>query len=127
MTKRTEAAIERWHEAVNSKDISRAREVVTNPVVVEGTKGAGPISPDGFADWITRSGIELRARSYHPITERVVVVEQDARWPRQGPEWLRVATMFRVTGDRVSAALRFSEVRAAVEFASRYRELAATE
>jgi len=122
----SEAAVGRWHEAVNTQDLDAARSVVADPLVVNGPKGAGPISPDGFADWITRSGISVRARSWHPITDRVIVVEQDARWP-QDPAWVRVATVFRADGDRVSAALRFPDLQAALEFALPHTELAATE
>ena len=35
---------------------------VGDPVVVFGPKGAGPISPADFADWVARSGIRLRPR-----------------------------------------------------------------
>ena len=38
-----------------------------------------------------------------------------------------VATVFRATGDRVSAALRFPDLRAALDFAHLYAELAATD
>jgi hypothetical protein len=122
----TELAVGRWHDAVNTADPAGARLAVTDPIVVSGPQGAGPITGDGFADWITRSGIELRARSWHPISDRVMVVEQDARWP-DAQTWTRVATVFRATGDRVSAALRFPDLRAALDFAHLYAELAATE
>lgn len=102
----TEAAIGRWHDAVNSKDLTAALGTVTNPIVINGPKGAGPITDEGFVEWITRSGITLRPRSYHPITDRVIVVEQDAQWPADA-EPTRLATLFRATGDQVSAALRF--------------------
>ncbi|MEV0591354.1 MarR family winged helix-turn-helix transcriptional regulator [Nonomuraea cavernae] len=122
----TQVAIERWHAAVNSKDPAAARLVVCDPTVVSGPKGAGPITPDEFIDWVMRSGIELRATSWHPISDRVMVVEQDARWP-QGAGWTCVATVFRVTGDQVSAALRFPDLHAALEFARVHAELVATE
>ncbi|MFD9942855.1 hypothetical protein ACFWYW_54205 [Nonomuraea sp. NPDC059023] len=125
-SERTEAAVGRWHEVVNGGDLDGVRAVVADPVVVNGPKGSGPITPGDFAGWIVRSGIELRPRSWHPVNERVVVVEQDARWP-QDREWSRVATVFRASGDRVSAALRFPELRAALEFARLYADLAATE
>jgi hypothetical protein len=121
-----EEAIARWHAAVNAADLDAAWHLVTDPIVVNGPKGAGPISPDAFADWIIQSGIALRPRSYHPISARVLVVEQDARWPKD-TSWTRVATMFRVSEARVSAALRFGDLHAALEFAYLYRELAATE
>lgn len=126
MTAATEEAIVRWHDVVNAADLEAARRAVTDPIVVSGPKGSGPISPDEFANWITRSGIAVRPRSYHPISARVLVVEQDARWPKN-IAWTRVATMFRVTDARVSAALRFANLRSALEFSYLYRELAATD
>lgn len=122
----TENAIGRWHEVVNSKDLDGACRAVSDPIVVNGPKGVGPITPAGFADWITRSGIEMRAKSWHPINDRVMVVEQEARWP-QSKGWSRLATVFRATDDRVSAALRFPDLRAALTFAYLCAELAATE
>ncbi|MFI0422981.1 MarR family transcriptional regulator [Spongiactinospora sp. 9N601] len=126
MAERTEAAIGRWHEVVNAGDLAAARGVVADQVVVNGPKGAGVITAEGFAEWIARSGIRLRPRAWHPVGDRVMVVEQDARWP--GDEaWSQVATVFRVTGDRVSTALRFSDLRAALDFASIHPGLAETE
>jgi hypothetical protein len=122
----TKAAIASWHDAVNSADLDRARTIVTDPIVVNGPRGAGPITPDGFASWITSSGIVLQPRSYHPISDRVLVVEQDAIWP-QDTTPQRVATVFRATAGKISAALRFPTLHEALEFAHLYRELAATE
>ena len=122
----TERAVARWHEIVNAADLDAAREAVSDPIVVNGPKGAGPVSPAEFAEWITRSGIHLSPRSYHPVSEHVLVVEQDARWPQDGPA-TRVATVFRTHGGRVSAALRFPTLAEALEFAFLYREMAVTE
>lgn len=122
----TEDAIARWHEAVNRKDLAAAKNTVTSRVVINGPKGAGPITAAEFVEWITRSGIKLRPTSYHPITDRVIVVEQEARWP-EDPTPTCLATLFRATGDRVSASLRFLELRQALEFAYLYTELVATE
>lgn len=100
--------------------------VVTDPIVVLGPKGAGPITPAGFADWVQRSGIRLVPRSWHPISERLMVVEQDATWPHSDA-LTRVATLFRVSGDKVSAALRLPDLTSALELAHICREMAATE
>lgn len=122
----TETAIAHWHDAVNRQDLKAALGAVTNPVVINGPKGAGPITDEAFVEWIIRSGIALRPRSYHPISGRVMVVEQDAQWPADIKP-TRVATVFRTTGTQVSAALRFPALRPALEFAHLYTELAATE
>ncbi|HZX08946.1 hypothetical protein [Kribbella sp.] len=119
-----EGAINRWHQRVNDRQATA--EAVTDPVVVLGPKGAGPITPDGFADWVERSGITLVPRSWHPISDRMMVVEEDASWPDSAAP-TRVATVFRVTGDKVSAALRLPDLRQALELAYICRELAATE
>lgn len=111
-----EEAVHRWHEAVDRRSAEAARVAVTDPVVVLGPKGAGRISADDFVDWIDRSGITLTARSWHPVGRRYLVVEQDARWPEgEGPT--RVATVFRSSEGRVSAALRLPDLRSALDLA----------
>lgn len=119
-------AINRWHAVVNGGDLGAAALAVTDPVVVLGPKGAGPITPGEFADWVLRSGIKLIPRSWHPVSDRLMVVEEDATWPR-GETPAQVATLFRITGDRVSAALRLPDVKSALELACICREMAATE
>ncbi|TCC23632.1 hypothetical protein [Kribbella speibonae] len=121
-----EGAINRWHQQVNAGDLEAVVGVVSDPVVVLGPKGAGPITPAGFADWVERSGIRLVPRSWHPVSERLMVVEEDASWP-ESPAPTRVATLFRVTGDKVSAALRLPDLKQALQLAYICRELAATE
>jgi hypothetical protein len=121
-----EGAINRWHAAVNGADLAAAQRAVTDPVVVLGPKGAGPITSGEFADWVQRSGITLVPRSWHPVSDRLMVVEEDATWPR-GSTPFRVATLFRITGDRVSAALRLPDVKSALDLAYICREMAATE
>lgn len=121
-----EEAINEWHAAVNSGDLRRSAEAVGDPIVVLGPKGAGPISSDQFADWVERSGIRLVPRSWHPISDRLMVVEEDATWPEnQTPT--RVATVFRVTDGRATAALRLPDLRSALDLAYICREMAATE
>lgn len=120
-----ETPILNWHDAVNTADLERAREVVSDPVVITGPKGSGGISADDFAGWIARSGIHLQPVNWHPVAGDVAVVEQDATWP-ETPEPVRVATMFRVSGERVSAALRFPDLEQALAFATLYAALAET-
>lgn len=121
-----EGAINRWHAAVNGGDLGGAELAVTNPIVVLGPRGAGPITPGEFADWVRRSGIRLVPRSWHPISNRLMVVEEDATWP-QAAAPARVATLFRITGVRVSAALRLPDLKSALELGYICREMAATE
>jgi hypothetical protein len=121
-----DGAINRWHERVNDGDLEAVAGVVSDPVVVLGPKGAGPIDPAEFADWVERSGIKLVPRSWHPVSERLMVVEEDASWPESSAR-TRVATVFRVSGDKVSAALRLPDLNAALELAYVCREMAATE
>ncbi|MFT4265384.1 MAG: hypothetical protein QM572_18540 [Nocardioides sp.] len=121
-----EEAINEWHDAVSSGDLRRSAAAVRDPVVVLGPKGAGPISPEQFAGWVERSGIRLVPRSWHPISGRLMVVEEEATWPEnQAPT--RVATVFRVAGGKVSAALRLPDLRSALDLAYICREMAATE
>lgn len=125
MTTRLEETIGQWHASVNDGDLRRSASAVGNPIVVLGPKGAGPITPDQFADWVSRSGIRLVPRSWHPISEQLMVVEQDATWP-QNEEPTRVATVFRVSGTKVTAALRLPNLRSALDLAFICREMAAT-
>lgn len=55
-----------------------------------------------------------------------MVVEEDATWP-ENQKPTRVATVFRVAGGKVTAALRLPELRAALDLAYICREMAATE
>lgn len=121
-----EQAISEWHAGVNAGDLRRSAAAVGDPVVVLGPKGAGPITPDQFADWVERSGIRLVPRSWHPISERLMVVEEDATWPENRTP-TRVATVFRVADAKVTAALRLPDLRSALDMAYLCREMAATE
>ncbi|MBM2614069.1 hypothetical protein JIG36_00680 [Actinoplanes sp. LDG1-06] len=121
-----EAAINEWHASVNAGDTGRAARAVGDPIVVLGPRGAGPITPAQFGEWVERSGIRLVPRSWHPVSDRLMVVEEDATWPG-GAAPTRVATVFRVAGDKVTAALRLPDLKAALELAYLCREMAATE
>lgn len=121
-----EAAVNEWHASVNEGDPRRSARAVGDPVVVLGPKGAGPITPDQFAEWVRRSRIRLVPRSWHPVSDRLVVVEEDATWPGSTTP-TRVATVFRVSGAKVTAALRLPDLRSALELAYLCREMAATE
>ena len=120
-----ETVILSWHDAVNMANLELVRESVSDPVVVTGPKGGGAISADAFTEWVTRSGIRLQPVNWHPVAEGVAVVEQDATWP-EAPNPVRVATMFRVSKGRVSAALRFPDLDEALTFATLYAALVET-
>lgn len=126
MESRLEEAVNAWHAAVNAGDLTGSAAAVGDPVVVLGPKGAGPITPGQFAEWVDRSGIRLVPRSWHPISERLMVVEEDATWP-ENQKPTQVATVFRVAGTKVTAALRLPDLRSALELAYVCREMAATE
>ena len=113
-----EEAIIAWHAAVDDRDMAAARAAVTDPVDVSGPRGSGPIPAAEFADWIVRSGIRLRPVSWHPVTDDIVVVEQEATWPGN-PDPAAVATVFRVRDGRVSLAHRFASFDEAHHMARR--------
>lgn len=121
-----ESAITEWHASVNAGDLQRSAMAVGDPIVVLGPKGAGPLTSEQFAEWVERSGIRLVPRSWHPVSERLMVVEEDATWPDNDTP-TRVATVFRVSGDKVTAALRLPDLRSALELAHTCREMAATQ
>ncbi|MBO0867163.1 MAG: hypothetical protein J2P15_01225 [Micromonosporaceae bacterium] len=121
-----EAAIDRWHASVNDGNLESSARAVGDPVVVLGPKGAGAITPEQFAEWVDRSGIRLVPLSWHPVSERLMVVEEEASWPESNRP-ARVATVFRVTGGKVTAALRLPDLKSALELAYICREMAASE
>ncbi|MEU0070672.1 hypothetical protein ABZ027_14190 [Streptomyces sp. NPDC006332] len=121
-----EAAINEWHASVNDGDLERSARAVGAPIVVLGPKGAGPLTPEQFAEWVERSGIKLIPRSWHPVSESLMVVEEDATWPESTAP-TRVATLFRVAGEKVTASLRLPDLKSALELAYICREMAATE
>lgn len=103
--------VREWHRAVNERDSEAARSVAADGVLLGGPRG----QTTGIArllDWIGHSGIRLTPVSWHPVDEETVVVEQDATWPDRpdsgsGTAPVRLATLFRVEGGRVTAVLRF--------------------
>lgn len=119
-------AIEAWHAAVNAGDAQAAQATVGDPVVVLGPRGSGPLPPAEFAQWVVRSGIRLEPQAWLPVSERLMVVEQDATWPGSDRA-TRVATVFRVAGGTVTAALRLPGATEALELARVLRDMAATE
>jgi hypothetical protein len=126
MESNTEAAIIEWHASVNDGEPQQSAKAVGDPIVALRPDGAGPITPEQFADWVERSGIKLAPRSWHSISERLMVVEEDATWP-ESKAATRMATAFRVTGGKATASLRLPELRHALELTYICREMAASE
>lgn len=120
-----ETVIVNWHDAVNAANLEWARQTVSDPIVVSGPQGSGVISADEFTDWMIRSGIRMQPVNWHPVTSDIAVVEQDVTWP-ETPDLVRVATMFRIRHQHVSAALRFPDVEQALAFATLYAALVET-
>ncbi|MEO3764148.1 hypothetical protein [Streptomyces sp. B8F3] len=111
---------------MNEGDLHRSARAVGDPIVVLGPKGAGPITPEQFAEWVERSGVKLVPRSWHPVSDRLMVVEEHATWPESKTP-TRVATVFRATAGKVTAALRLPDLKAALELAYICREMALSE
>lgn len=120
-----EAVILNWHEAVNTADTRRTTQAVSDPIVISGPQGSGAISATEFSEWVIRSGIRLQPVNWHPVSEDIAVVEEDATWP-EAPDPVRVATVFRVDQGRVTAALRFPDLEQALAFAPLYAAMAET-
>jgi hypothetical protein len=121
-----EPAINEWHASVNDGDPERAARAVGDRIVVLGPRGAGAITAGQFSEWVRRSGITLHPRSWHPVGERLMVVEEDATWPGSAAP-ATVATVFRVAGGKVTAALRLPDLTQALALARLCRAMAATE
>ena len=116
----------RWHAALDAGDAEAAVGTVTDPLVVSGPRGAGPIAAAEFAGWMERSGVRLEARAWHAVGTRVTVVEQHATWPGDA-DGADVATCFVTAGGRVCAALRYPSADEALQVASAVAEVLALE
>ncbi|MBL8215043.1 MAG: nuclear transport factor 2 family protein [Bryobacterales bacterium] len=102
--------VREWHRAVNHRDFEALRAVVAEDIEMRGPKGA-ETGAGTLIEWVERSGIQLVANAYHPVSESAVIVEQDASWP--GSALMRVATLFRLKDDRITYAERFTSLDAA--------------
>jgi hypothetical protein len=114
--------VQEWHRVVNERDTGAASILATPDIELGGPKGV-QTGVSAFVEWIGRAGIYLEPTSYHPVSSDVVVVEQIASWPdnreadpKDAP--VKVATLFRLEGDRVAKAIRFGDLHAALEAAS---------
>jgi hypothetical protein len=118
-----EKLIRAWHDAVNNRDLTAARALVTDPVEVTGPRGTHTITAQAFADWIVASGIRLRPVSAHPVNDTTVVIEQEATWPDHAdPEAAATpptpaATLFRARGGALSTIRRFGSLPEALHAA----------
>lgn len=63
MRSELEEAVDGWHRAARSGDLTCAAMAVGEPIVVLELKGAGPNVPGEFAGWVERSGIRPVPRS----------------------------------------------------------------
>lgn len=105
--------LDRWHTAVNTRDLDAVRALTAEDVEVGGPRG----SARGIAvllDWVGASGIRLEPTGVFPVDGRRTVVAQDATWPGRpdhvpGTAPVDTATLFEVHGGRVTRVLRFDE------------------
>jgi hypothetical protein len=119
------APVREWHRAVNDGDIDALRAVACADIVMGGPKGEA-VGVATLLAWVEHAGIRLDPVSWHPVDEETVVVEQDATWPgnpateptEPGARPVRVATLFRLAGGYVAAALRFDDLHAALSAAN---------
>jgi hypothetical protein len=118
------APVRAWHRAVNAGDTDAARAVSADGIVMGGPKGE-TTGVATLVEWVGQSGIHLEPVDWHPVDGTTVVVEQDATWPgtgaagpQPGTAPVRVATLFRTDGQRVTAALRFDGLHEALAAAS---------
>lgn len=113
--------IRAWHEVVNRGASGSAATVATHDVTVGGPRGAA----EGLGvleGWIAGAGIHLVPVAWHEVSGRVVVVEEDATWPRRpgadpGAPAIRVATAYAVRDGKVAAILRHDSLEAAMDAA----------
>lgn len=105
--------LDRWHRAVNARDLDEVRAVTASDVEVGGPRGTAR-GLDACVEWVGSSGIRLEPTRAHSVDGRHTVVAQDATWPGRpdhvpGTAPVATATLFEVRDGRVSRILRFDE------------------
>jgi hypothetical protein len=116
--------VEAWHRAVNARVAEAAVAVATPDVRLGGPRGSAEGS-EVLRRWVEEAGLRLDPVACHAVSDRVVVVEEDATWPhRPGPSGapVRVATVYAVRDGRVAAVLRHDGLAAALDAAGRLSE-----
>ncbi|GGO44789.1 hypothetical protein GCM10012287_11150 [Streptomyces daqingensis] len=116
------APVREWHRAVNERDASAARAVAAEDIVMSGPRGETS-GVDSLAGWVEHAGIHLRAVSWHAVDGSTVIVEQDATWPsapHADPDAapVRLATLFRLRDDHITAVLRYDGLTQALTAAA---------
>src|SRR5215211_5199411 len=105
------SVIERFHHAVNKCDADAAAKLVTDDVEVGGPRGSAR-GVAALRGWVEHAGIQLTAgRTYR--RGDIVVVAQTARWSGDDTTHA-IATVFRLSGDLISAAIRYDDLAAAL-------------
>ena len=113
--------VEAWHRAVNARDAKAAVAVATPDLRLGGPRGSAE-GLEVLRRWVEEAGILLAPVAWHRVSDRVVVVEEDATWPlRPDPSDapVRVATVYAVRDGRIAAVLRHDGLEAAMEAARR--------
>ena len=95
------------------------RELSTERVEVAGPRGATVMAGEDLGAWMARSGFAAPARRWFSDGGGTVVADQEATWRDLGTgrrgKSVRVATRYRVLGDRVVAVARHDTLAAALE------------
>jgi hypothetical protein len=111
--------VREWHRAVNAKDMTGARDIVTDDIEMGGPKGSAR-GAEAFLAWAASANINLFPVAWHPVSDERVIVEQMASWAGDpnavAVPPVRVATVFRLRGERVESAMRFDTLRDAMDF-----------
>ena len=103
-----------WHEAVNSGDIERLGELVSDDIEIGGPRGTAH-GREALIDWVQRSGIQMIPTVWYQRGQTVIVCEQ-ATWPGEDgtpgdPQ--SVASAFVVGDDRIRSIARYGDQSAA--------------
>jgi hypothetical protein len=107
------AVVEAWLHAVNRGDTARLQRLTHDEVEIVGPRGAGRADRAVLADWLARAGFSAESLRWFCGAGGTVVVEQHARWidPLTGADrgQARVASRFRVDGERVARYVRHDD------------------
>jgi limonene-1,2-epoxide hydrolase len=109
------SVVQTWHDALNQRDVERVLSRVTPDVDIAGPRGSAR-GAEQVRVWVDRAGIRMVPTEWYAGGDQVVVQEETSWTLPDGTlsEPMLIATVFQVTGDRISRIARYSDIGAAL-------------
>jgi hypothetical protein len=110
--------VERWHAAVNARDLDSLFALTTRDIELIYPRGSGR-GHDKLRQWIGCAGFTAEPLRWFCGRAGTVVVEQRGRWTSREVAAERiVASAFRIDGSRITSYQRFDDLHEALDRAA---------